>query len=84
MESMRENKALLYSLLATGTFIFLLACGLVPEVCKIRTSSKFNGSTSIPQTTLPQNDISPKLQKRRFPKQCFPQTFPPNLGPRLA
>jgi hypothetical protein len=32
MESMRENKALLYSLAGTGAFIFLLACGLVPEL----------------------------------------------------
>ena len=32
MESMRENRALLYSLMATGSFIFLLACGVIPEV----------------------------------------------------
>ena len=32
MESMRENRALLYSLMGTGTFIFLLACGVIPEI----------------------------------------------------
>jgi cation-transporting ATPase 13A1 len=32
MESMRENKALLYSLVSTGSFIFLLACGVIPEL----------------------------------------------------
>lgn len=32
MASMKENKPLLYSLLGTGAFIFLLACGLIPEL----------------------------------------------------
>ena len=32
MESMKENKALLYSLVSTGSFIFLLACGVIPEL----------------------------------------------------
>ena len=32
MESLRENKALMYSLSATGSFIFLLAVGWLPEL----------------------------------------------------
>ena len=32
MESLRENKALMYSLTATGSFIFLLAVGWLPEL----------------------------------------------------
>ena len=32
MESLRENKALMYSLSATGSFIALLALGWVPEL----------------------------------------------------
>jgi hypothetical protein len=32
MESLRENKALLYSLIATGGFIALLALGWIPEL----------------------------------------------------
>ena len=34
MESMRENKALLYSLVSTGSFIVLLALGWSPELCE--------------------------------------------------
>ena len=34
MESMRENKALLYSLVSTGSFIVLLAQGWSPELCE--------------------------------------------------
>ena len=34
MESMRENKALLYSLVSTGSFILLLALGWSPELCE--------------------------------------------------
>lgn len=32
MESLRENKAMLYSLVATGSFIAVLALGWVPEL----------------------------------------------------
>jgi len=32
MESLTENKALLYSLMGTGSFIFLLASGIMPEI----------------------------------------------------
>ena len=32
MESLRENKALLYSLSGTGAFIFILAIGWIPEL----------------------------------------------------
>ena len=32
MESLRENKALLYSLSGTGAFIFVLAVGWIPEL----------------------------------------------------
>ena len=32
MESLKENKALMYSLSGTGTFIVLLALGWLPEV----------------------------------------------------
>ena len=32
MESLRENKALLYSLIGTGSFIFLLASGVIEEL----------------------------------------------------
>ena len=32
MESLRENKAMLYSLVGTGSFIALLALGWVPEL----------------------------------------------------
>ena len=34
MESMKENKPLLYSLVATGSFIALLALGWSPELCE--------------------------------------------------
>ena len=33
MESMRENKPLLLSLLSTGSFILLLATGWSPDLC---------------------------------------------------
>ena len=34
MESMRENRALLYSLVSTGSFIVLLALGWSPDLCE--------------------------------------------------
>lgn len=34
MESLRENRALLYSLLVSGTVIAALASGLLPDVSK--------------------------------------------------
>ena len=34
MESLRENKALLYSLCSTAGFVALLATGTVPELCE--------------------------------------------------
>jgi hypothetical protein len=34
MESLVENKALLYSLLSTAGFIAVLALGWVPELCE--------------------------------------------------